>query len=98
MISYLTVSFSIRFFNDQELKNTEILVLRTYCKQNTHTLTLPKAELTDEGIYKCIATNPVGTIETKAHISVCSMFLKLRFPYFSSFFSFSETKSRRESQ
>jgi hypothetical protein len=63
-----------RFFNDQEVKNTPKTKLES--KQNTHTLTLPKAELTDEGVYKCIATNPDGTIETKAHISVCSMFLK----------------------
>ncbi|CAF3575459.1 unnamed protein product [Adineta steineri] len=58
------------FFNDQELKNTP--KTKTESKQNIHTLTLPKAELTDEGVYKCIATNPDGTIETKAHISVCT--------------------------
>ena len=59
-----------RFYNDQELKNTPKTKIES--KQNTHTLTLPKAELTDEGTYKCVATNPDGTIETKANISVCS--------------------------
>jgi hypothetical protein len=37
-------------------------------------LTLPKTDLVDEGVYKCIATNSDGTIETKANIAVCSMF------------------------
>jgi len=61
------------FFNDQEIKNSPKTKIES--KQNLHTLTIPKAELTDEGIYKCIATNPDGTIETKAKISVCSMFI-----------------------
>ncbi|CAF2489671.1 unnamed protein product [Rotaria sp. Silwood2] len=55
-------------FNDQEIKNTPKTKLES--KQNTHTLTIPKAELTDQGTYKCVATNPDGTIETKANISV----------------------------
>jgi titin len=58
-------------FNDQEIKNTTKTKIES--KQNLHTLTLPKVELTDEGIYKCIATNSEGTIETKANIYVCSM-------------------------
>ncbi|CAF3618249.1 unnamed protein product [Rotaria sordida] len=58
------------FFNDQEIKNTPKTKLES--KQNTHTLTLPKTELTDEGTYKCVATNPDGTVETKAKISVCT--------------------------
>ncbi len=62
------------FFNDQEIKNSPKTKLES--KQNLHTLTIPKAELTDEGIYKCIATNPNGTVETKAKISVCSMFIQ----------------------
>jgi hypothetical protein len=63
-------------FNDQEIKNTPKTKIES--KQNTHTLTIPKAELTDEGVYKCIATNPDGTIETKANISVCSRFIQKR--------------------
>lgn len=63
-----------RYFNDQEIKNTPKTKLES--KQNTHTLTLPKAELTDQGVYKCVATNPDGTVETKANISVCSMFFQ----------------------
>ena len=59
-----------RLFNDQELKNTPKTKIES--KQNIHTLTLPKADLPDEGVYKCIATNTEGTIETKATISVCS--------------------------
>ena len=66
-----------RFFNDQEIKNTPKTKLES--KQNTHTLTLPKADLPDEGTYKCVATNPDGTIETKAHISVCSKFFAFTF-------------------
>ncbi|CAF1262379.1 unnamed protein product, partial [Rotaria sordida] len=58
------------YFNDQELKNTAKTKIES--KQNTHTLTLPKVDLPDEGVYKCIATNPDGTIETKANISVCT--------------------------
>jgi len=58
------------YFNDQEIKNTPKTKIES--KQNTHTLTLPKADLPDEGTYKCIATNPDGTIETKAHLSVCT--------------------------
>ncbi|CAF0916357.1 unnamed protein product [Adineta ricciae] len=58
------------YFNDQELKNTPKTKIDS--KQNTHTLTLPKADLTDEGVYKCVATNPDGTVETKAHVSVCT--------------------------
>ena len=65
--------FFFRFFNDQEIKNTPKTKLES--KGNTHTLSLPKAELTDEGVYKCVATNPDGTVETKAKVSVCSMFL-----------------------
>jgi hypothetical protein len=61
-----------RYFNDQELKNTP--KTKTESKQNTHTLTMPKTDLPDEGVYKCVASNPDGTIETKANISVCSMF------------------------
>ena len=61
-----------RYFNDQELKNTPKTKIES--KQNVHTLTLPKTDLPDEGVYKCVATNPDGTIETKANISVCSMF------------------------
>ncbi|CAF4287382.1 unnamed protein product, partial [Adineta steineri] len=57
------------FFNDQEIKNTPKTKIES--KQNIHTLTLPKADLPDDGIYKCVATNPDGTIETKATISVC---------------------------
>ncbi len=64
--------FSHRFFNDQELKNTAKTKIES--KQNLHTLTLPKTDLPDEGVYKCVATNPDGTIETKAHISICSTF------------------------
>ena len=59
------------YFNDQEIKNTPKTKIDS--KQNLHTLSIPKAELTDEGVYKCIATNPDGTIETKANVSVCSM-------------------------
>jgi hypothetical protein len=69
--------FSNRFFNDQELKNTPKTKIES--KQNTHILTLPKAELTDEGVYKCIATNTDGTIETKANVSVCSMFIQYKY-------------------
>ncbi|CAM4905811.1 unnamed protein product [Rotaria socialis] len=58
------------FFNDQEIKNTPKTKIES--KQNMHTLTIPKAELTDQGVYKCIATNPDGTVETKATISVCT--------------------------
>jgi len=58
------------YFNDQELKNTPKTKLES--KQNIHTLTLQKTDLPDEGTYKCIATNPDGTIETQAHISVCT--------------------------
>jgi hypothetical protein len=54
------------------LKNTAKTKIES--KQNLHTLTLPKTDLPDEGVYKCIATNPDGTIETKAHISICSTF------------------------
>ncbi len=67
--------FSNRFFNDQELKNTPKTKIES--KQHIHTLTLPKADLPDEGVYKCIATNSDGSIETKANISVCSMFIKI---------------------
>ena len=67
-------AFSTRFFNDQELKNTPKTKIES--KQNIHTLTLSKADLPDDGVYKCIATNPDGTIETKATISVCSMLTK----------------------
>jgi hypothetical protein len=63
------------FFNDQELKNTPKTKIES--KQNIHTLTLPKTELTDEGVYKCIATNPDGTIETKGHLSICSMLFSI---------------------
>ncbi len=66
-----------RFFNDQEIKNTPKTKLES--KQNTHTLTIPKAELTDEGVYKCVATNPEGTVETKAKISVCSMSIEKKY-------------------
>ncbi|CAF5056201.1 unnamed protein product, partial [Rotaria magnacalcarata] len=52
------------FFNDQEIKNTPKAKIES--KQNMHTLTISKAELTDQGVYKCIATNPDGTVETKA--------------------------------
>jgi len=62
------------FFNDQEIKNTPKTKIET--KQNLHTLTLPKTELSDEGIYKCIATNTDGTIETQANISICSKFIQ----------------------
>jgi hypothetical protein len=61
---------SFRFFNDQELKNSAKTKIES--KQNIHTLTLPKADLPDEGVYKCVATNADGTIETKANLSVCS--------------------------
>ena len=81
----LWVFFPNRFFNDQELKNTPKTKIES--KQNTHTLTLPKAELTDEGVYKCIATNPDGTIETKANISVCSMFIFIEILSFELYFS-----------
>ncbi|CAF4747141.1 unnamed protein product, partial [Rotaria sp. Silwood1] len=58
------------YFNDQELKSSAKTKIES--KQNIHTLTLPKIDLPDEGVYKCIATNPDGTIETKANISVCT--------------------------
>ncbi|CAF1491714.1 unnamed protein product, partial [Adineta ricciae] len=58
------------YFNDQELKNTPKTKIEA--KQNIHTLTLSKTDLPDDGVYKCVATNPDGTIETKAHISVCT--------------------------
>jgi hypothetical protein len=64
--------FSHRYFNDQELKNTPKTKIES--KQNLHTLTLPKTDQPDEGVYKCVATNSDGTIETKAHISICSRF------------------------
>ena len=63
-----------RFFNDQELKNTTKTKIES--KQNIHTLTLPKLDLPDEGIYKCIATNPDGTIETAAHLYVCGKIIR----------------------
>jgi hypothetical protein len=68
---------SHRFFNDQELKNTAKTKIES--KQNLHTLTLPKTDLPDEGVYKCVAINPDGTIETKAHISVCCMLFHSEF-------------------
>ena len=70
--TYLSHFFQNRFFNDQEIKNTSKTKVES--KQNMHTLTLTKCELMDQGTYKCIATNPDGTIETKANLSVCSMF------------------------
>lgn len=71
--SYTVNTYLFRFFNDQEIKNTPKTKVES--KQNLHTLTLPKAELNDEGIYKCVATNPDGTVETKAKLSVCSKLL-----------------------
>ncbi|CAF0818885.1 unnamed protein product [Didymodactylos carnosus] len=58
------------YFNDQELKNTPKSKVES--KGNTHTLTLNKIDLPDDGIYKAVATNPDGTVETKAHVSVCT--------------------------
>ncbi|CAF4368595.1 unnamed protein product, partial [Didymodactylos carnosus] len=58
------------YFNDQELKNTP--KTKTETKGNVHTLTLNKVDLPDDGIYKAVATNPDGTVETKAHVSVCT--------------------------
>ena len=68
-LTHLSIA-SHRFFNDQELKNTTKTKIES--KQNIHTLTLPKTDLPDEGVYKCVATNADGTIETKANLSVCS--------------------------
>ena len=72
-----TVHFDLpllRFFNDQELKNTTKTKIES--KQNVHTVSLPKLDLPDEGVYKCVATNPDGTIETTARLSVCSEYLR----------------------
>ncbi|CAF4411465.1 unnamed protein product, partial [Rotaria socialis] len=58
------------FFNDQEIKNTPKSKIET--KQNVHTLSLPKVDLPEDGIYKCVATNADGSVETQAHLSVCT--------------------------
>ncbi|CAF3835512.1 unnamed protein product, partial [Rotaria magnacalcarata] len=58
------------FFNDQEIKNTPKSKIET--KQNVHTLSLPKVDLPEDGIYKCVATNADGSVETQTHLSVCT--------------------------
>jgi hypothetical protein len=49
-------------------------------------------ELTDEGVYKCIATNPDGTVETKAKISVCSRCIEKTKYSFNHFFLLAKPK------
>ncbi len=78
------------FYNDQEIKNTPKTKIES--KQNLHTLTLPKTDLPDEGIYKCIATNSEGTIETKANISICSMFIFQEFLHLNYFLFLAKPK------
>lgn len=62
--------FTNRYFNDQEIKNSP--KSRIESKQNVHTISFAKIDLPEDGVYKCVATNTDGTVETQGRISVCS--------------------------